>query len=68
MVRNWIHVCLGFWLIISPWILGFAEISVAKWSNVLIGLVLIIWSAWDILGDHAAGEEKGRKEQSNVKK
>jgi SPW repeat len=68
MARNWVYVCIGFWLIISPWILGFAEISIAKWSNVFIGLVVVIMSVWDIFGNHAAVAEKGRKEQSNVKK
>lgn len=59
---------MGFWLLISPWILGFAEISVAKWSNVLIGLALIIMSIWKIFGNHAAVTEKGRSEQITIKK
>ncbi len=68
MAKNWVTVCLGFWLIISPWILGFAEISVAKWSNVLIGLMLIIISVWGISGSTAVDTEKGRGEQSKIKK
>ena len=33
-------------MLLSPWLLGFSEISVMKWSNVLCGLALIIMNAW----------------------
>lgn len=36
---------------ISPWILGFSNISIAKWSNVIFGLVLILVNAWIIFGE-----------------
>ncbi len=35
-------IVIGVWILISPWILGFASISVALWSNIICGLILII--------------------------
>jgi hypothetical protein len=45
-MKNWIPIVLGAWVLVSPWLLGFSDISLAKWSNVLCGLVLIIAGAW----------------------
>jgi hypothetical protein len=56
MVRHWVQCGIGFWLLISPWLLGFAEISVAKWSNVIIGLAFIIMSVWELFGEKGRGE------------
>ncbi len=43
-VRYWFQFAVGFWIMLSPWILGFAEISLAKWSNIIFGLVLVLLS------------------------
>jgi hypothetical protein len=37
-------------MVISPWALGFSDISLAKWCNILLGLILAIASAWKIFG------------------
>jgi hypothetical protein len=58
MARHWIQFSIGFWLIVSPWLLGFAEISVAKWSNVLIGLALVIMGGWEIFGGKGRSVKK----------
>lgn len=55
-------------MIISPWVLGFSDISLAKWCNVLIGLVLVIMSAWTMFGKAslpAAAAEEPKKERSH---
>lgn len=41
----------GIYLIISPWLLGFNGINLAKWSSVLVGLVLSVFFAWEIFGE-----------------
>ena len=48
MAKQWVFFGIGVWIIISPWILGFSEISLAKWSNVLLGIVLVIISSREI--------------------
>jgi len=45
-MKLWISIVIGAWLILSPWLLGFADFTFAKWSNVLCGLVLITVSVW----------------------
>lgn len=47
---NWIQLVLGFWIFVSPWILGFSDISTALWSNVIIGILIVIFSLWELFG------------------
>lgn len=51
MTNRWTGFIVGIILIISPWVLGFSDISLAKWCNVLIGLLLVFMNVWMILGD-----------------
>jgi len=46
-------LAVGVIMIISPWILGFSDISLAKWCNILLGLALVLMSAWTIFGESA---------------
>ncbi len=41
---SWMNVLLGIWLIISPFVLAFAN-GVALWNNVILGIIIII-TAW----------------------
>ena len=50
MIEYWTTLVIGLMMIISPWILGFSDISLAKWCNILLGLTLVIASAWKIFG------------------
>jgi hypothetical protein len=43
------HIIIGIWILISPWLFGFSDISLAKWSNVILGLLLIIMNVWVLL-------------------
>lgn len=63
MIENWTELVIGIIMIISPWVLGFSDISLAKWCNVLIGLLLIIMSAWTIFGASAAPATAGELEE-----
>lgn len=33
---------LGAWVMLSPWILGFASINLALWGNLLGGMLIIV--------------------------
>ena len=47
---NWVQLVLGLWVLVSPWILGFSEISTALWSNVIIGVLIVISALWQLFG------------------
>lgn len=51
MKTYWTGFVVGIWLIISPWILGFSGISLAKWDSVFIGLILTLVFGWEIFGE-----------------
>jgi hypothetical protein len=54
MTANWTELTLGIWLIVSPWLLGFSSISVMKWSNLMVGLLLVLINVWIIFGKKRA--------------
>jgi hypothetical protein len=46
--EEWVNTALGAWLVVSPWILGFSELTTALLNQIVIGLLvgaLAIWSA-----------------------
>jgi hypothetical protein len=49
--EHWTELVVGAFVLISPWLLGFSDIALAKWGNVLCGLVLVIVNVWAIYGD-----------------
>jgi hypothetical protein len=51
VTKSWTELTIGALLLVSPWALGFSDISLAKWCNVLFGLLLIMINAWIIFGD-----------------
>ncbi|MGH8101046.1 MAG: SPW repeat protein [Chthoniobacterales bacterium] len=38
----WINVLLGIWVIISPFVLGFALLPRAMWNNVVAGIIVAV--------------------------
>lgn len=64
MAENWIEGVIGIWVLLAPWLLGFADISLAKWSSVALGLVLILLNAWSLFAGKP-NHEKGRIDQTN---
>jgi hypothetical protein len=54
--EEWVSVALGAWLLVSPWLLGFAATSTALWNQLVVGLIvgaLALWSALS-MRDHPA--------------
>lgn len=78
MTRKWTEFVIGIILIISPWILGFSDISVAKWCNVLVGLAFVLIATWELFGgvvfapalpvEPVHGPKKKREAKHNVEK
>ncbi|MBI2591126.1 MAG: SPW repeat protein [Candidatus Brennerbacteria bacterium] len=47
----WVQLILGVWIFVSPWLLGFYEINLALWSNLIAGIAIVILSLWLIYGE-----------------
>ena len=54
MTENWTEFGVGAFVLIAPWIFGFADIPLARWTDVLAGLVLVLVNLWAIYGKDAA--------------
>jgi SPW repeat len=41
---GWANTLLGIWVVLSPFVLGYGRSHAAMWSNVAVGLVIILLS------------------------
>jgi SPW repeat-containing protein len=39
---SWLNAILGVWLIISPWVVGYAGHSAALWNTLITGIVILL--------------------------
>lgn len=49
--EEWVSGVIGLWLVVSPWILGFADLAPAVWNAVICGLIVIAMAGaelWEI--------------------
>ncbi|MEK7626665.1 MAG: SPW repeat protein [Patescibacteria group bacterium] len=44
---HWTLIALGIWLVLSPWILGFSAFNLPAWNNILMGVLIVIFSIWN---------------------
>jgi hypothetical protein len=44
----WASLVLGLWLAISPWLVGFADVLAARWTDVVLGLLSAAIAAWEV--------------------
>ena len=62
--EEWFGMVFGLWLIVSPWVLGFAQMSgsgtayTATWNMVIVGVLTAGFSAWSLY-DHRDQEMAG---------
>jgi hypothetical protein len=47
---NWAQLIFGIWIMASPWILGFSDITTALWSNAIFGILIVISALWQLFG------------------
>ncbi len=40
-------IALGVWLILSGYILGFYQVTIPHWNNIIIGIILILFALWE---------------------
>jgi hypothetical protein len=62
MTEQWILMIVGAWLIISPWVLGFSDSILVKWSSVLCGIVIVAISFWNLSGWNENVKKENTKE------
>jgi len=46
--EEWINLVLGLWVVVSPWVLGFAAMAAAMWGHVVIGLAIVVLAALEL--------------------
>jgi site-specific recombinase len=52
--EEWVNVIFGLWLIVSPWVLGFADNAGALWTHLILGVITAAvagWAVWDFRHD-----------------
>jgi hypothetical protein len=45
---SWVNVVLGMWLIVSPYLLGYSNLEIARWNENILGVIVVglgVWSA-----------------------
>ncbi|MDO8467226.1 MAG: SPW repeat protein [bacterium] len=46
---SWATMGLGLWLVVSPFVLGYWEVSSALWSQIIAGVLLGLIALWQIV-------------------
>jgi hypothetical protein len=54
--QDWVELLLGVWLIVSPWVVGFADVEVARLNALVLGIAIVAYSLIE-LGVPKAWEE-----------
>jgi hypothetical protein len=57
MKARWIELVVGAFVLASPWLLGFSDITLARWGNVICGLILILVSVWELYGTPSVADQ-----------
>jgi len=52
---NWAVLVLGLWILLSPFVLAFSGLSQAMWSNVISGVLIVIFALWSLFGSGGNG-------------
>lgn len=47
---NWINLLLGVWLILAPFVLGYSDTNKALWSDLIVGVVIVILAIATLAG------------------
>lgn len=51
---SWLQLALGFWLMASPFVLGFEEHEGALWNSLGVGMLCVLLALWS----HAAARRE----------
>ncbi|MDO8469615.1 MAG: SPW repeat protein [bacterium] len=45
---HWSLIALGGWLLLSPWILGYASVNLALWNSITVGALVVLAAFWSV--------------------
>lgn len=48
---NYGLLILGLWVLLAPWILGYASLTPALWSSLISGVLISLLALWSILNE-----------------
>jgi hypothetical protein len=46
--EEWANLVLGLWLVVAPWIVGFTNAIAARWTHVVLGLLVAAVAGWGV--------------------
>lgn len=49
---SWVNFVLGIWLLVSPFVLGLANIEALVWNNIIVGVVILALAATSAMATH----------------
>ena len=58
--EEWVNLVLGIWLIISPWVLRFADQGHARNDAVIVGVIVAAMAIWALLEKHMPIDDAGK--------
>src|SRR5208282_3928610 len=50
--EEWVALIVGALVVIAPWVLGFAAVHAAVWSCVVLGIIVVLASIWELWSVH----------------
>lgn len=53
--EEWVNVVLGVWLIVSPFLLGYAMLTSALWNQIVVGVLIGILALWTAVSSEETG-------------
>src|SRR5262245_59550829 len=53
--EEWLNLIVGLWVLVSPWVLGFASATHATWTHVIIGFLVAALAALELWMTHRPG-------------
>lgn len=57
---SWTNVALGVWIVVSPWVLGTADVAAIRWSHLITGLVIAVLAATSAMAKPDVREPRAR--------
>lgn len=53
--EEWVNVVLGAWLIVSPFLLGYAANETVLWNQIVVGVLVGGLALWTAVTEHKGG-------------
>lgn len=69
---SWVNFVLGIWLLVSPFVLGLANIEALVWNNIVVGVVILALAAASAMAtrhyhDPGARGHSGKRHSSRIR-